>query len=76
MPLATPTLKQQIIDAFEAQMTKTENPEAAINDLADKLSKAIEAFVKSGDVNTTVTGACATPAGPGTISGTGTGTIN
>ena len=41
MPLATPTLKQQIIDAFEAQMTKTENPEAAINDLADKPQKRL-----------------------------------
>jgi hypothetical protein len=76
MALATAALKNSIKAAFKDQSTKTDDPVAALDDLADKLSKAVESFIKTGTVNTSVSGACATPAGPGTITGSGTGTIS
>ena len=50
------------------------------DDAAAKVAAAIatrvDAYIKTATitVNTTVTGICATPAGPGTITGTGSGT--
>lgn len=76
MALVKETLKTGIVAAFMAQSEKKKNPEAALNDLADKLATAIDAYVKSGTVSTVVTGACATPAGAGTITGTGTGSVS
>jgi hypothetical protein len=76
MALVKATLASAIKAAFAAQSGKKDNPDAALSDLADKLATAIDAFVKSGDVTTTVTGTCATPAGAGTITGTGKGIIN
>jgi hypothetical protein len=76
MALVKSTLKSAILNAFKAQQSKEENPDGALDDLADKLSAAIESYVKSATVSTTVTGACATPAGPGTITGSGTGTLS
>jgi hypothetical protein len=49
--LVKETLQTAIQAAFTAQMNKTENREAAISDLADKLATAIDAFVKSAQVN-------------------------
>ncbi|MDR3226043.1 MAG: hypothetical protein LBT56_00025 [Prevotellaceae bacterium] len=66
MALIQSILKTEIKAAFMAQANKTENPESALNDLADKLATAIDAFVKSG----IVTGTCQTPSGAGTIQGT------
>lgn len=52
-------------------------PAVAMGNLADELATVIDAYIKtatvSTSVSTTVTGACATPAGPGTIEGTGSG---
>ena len=65
MALVKETLKTAIFAAFKAQQSKTENPDAALNDIADKLATAIDTYIKSG----TVTGTCDTPAGAGTIAG-------
>lgn len=76
MALVKDTLKAGILAAFKAQQKKEADPDAALNDLADKLATAIDTYIKSGTVTTVVTGACATPAGPGTINGSGTGSVN
>ena len=65
MALVKETLRTAIFAAFKSQITKTDNPEAALNDLSEKLAAAIDAYITSG----TVTGTCATPAGAGTIAG-------
>lgn len=44
--------------------------------VAEMLSYAIEKYVKSLTVSTTVTGSCTSPAGAGTITGTGTGSLS
>ncbi len=76
MALVKDTLKTQIEAAFKAQSSKKDKPEDALADLADKIATAIDSYVKSATVNTAVTGTCATPAGPGTITGTGNGTLS
>jgi len=76
MALVKATLKTGLFSAFKAQQSKEDNPDGALNDLADKLATAIESYVKSAMVSTTVSGTCATPAGPGTIVGSGTGTLS
>jgi hypothetical protein len=43
---------------------------------AKKMASIIYNFVVSATVTTTVTGTCATPAGAGTIAGTGTGSLS
>jgi len=65
MALIKEILKTAIYAAFKSQITKKENPDAALEDLSDKLATAIDAYIKTG----TVTGACITPTGPGTITG-------
>ena len=76
MPLVKNTLESAIFAAFKAQQNKKDNPDGALQDLAGKLATAIDNYIKSGDVSTTVTGTCATPAGAGTITGSGTGKIS
>lgn len=75
MALNTVSLKTAIKNLLQ-EMVQENDSESGMDTFADKLSKAMETFVKSGTVNTTVTGTCATPAGAGTISGNGTGTIS
>ncbi len=48
---------------------------AASATFADQASTAIDAYIKSGSVTTTVTTVVATSGGPGTGVGTGTGAI-
>lgn len=50
MALVKATLKNAIKSAFQDQTSKTDNPAAALDDLADKIATAIDAFVKSGTV--------------------------
>jgi len=72
MALVKDTLKAAIYSAFAEARTKTDNPEEAMNTLADRIATAVDTFVKSGTVSTTVTGTC--PAGA--VNGTGTGSIS
>jgi hypothetical protein len=76
MALVKEILRTAIEAAFSAQSGKKENPAAALSDLADKLATAIDTYIKSATVSTTVTGACTTPAGAGTIAGKGTGGLS
>ena len=46
------------------------------DEAAEKLAEVIFNFVASATVTTTVSGACETPSGPGTITGTGTGSLS
>lgn len=85
MPLQTAVLKATIENALNEQSKqpsrgnpKTELEKAADDqilksnsELAEALSKAIEAFVKSGTVNTTVV----TSGSPSSHTGTGVGNI-
>lgn len=50
MPLVKPDLKAQIRAAFDAQRSNTDDPEAALDDLADKLTEAIDAYIKSATI--------------------------
>lgn len=72
MALVKDTLKAAIYAAFAEARTKTDDPEAAMNRLADQIATAIDTFVKSGTVSTVVTGTC--PAGA--VNGTGTGSMS
>jgi len=54
MPLMTPKLIQDIKKAFEAQKKNTGNQDAAIAKIALDLAMAIDSYVRSGTVITTV----------------------
>ncbi|MDR2652135.1 MAG: hypothetical protein LBC68_07455 [Prevotellaceae bacterium] len=51
MALNKEILKTAVFAAFKSQQNKTENPDGALNDLASKLAEAIDAFIKSAQVN-------------------------
>lgn len=73
MALVKEVLKTAIVKAFNDQRSKDNNPEGAIDNLADQLATAIDAYIKSGVVTTTVTGSSATG---GPVTGSGTGNIS
>ncbi|MBN2669991.1 MAG: hypothetical protein JXR60_12290 [Bacteroidales bacterium] len=68
MALDKISLKSSIKQAFNDQRSNTNDPDAALDDLAAKIADAVEVFVKSGTVNTTVetTGTAAAQTGTGT----------
>lgn len=70
--LNTPALEQAIQEAFDFDSEVDVNPAEARARQARKIANAIEAFVKSGEVNTNVTGASATG---GAVQGVGKGNI-
>ena len=72
MALNKPAL-QATIKALMLDMKTKEI--ASFDEFAQRLADAIDVYVKTGTITTVVTGVCATPVGPGTISGSGTGTI-
>jgi len=81
MPLMTPKLISDIQKAFDAQKENTGNQDAAIMQLSQALAMAIDSYVRSGLVITSVTtnpgqAVLAPPPGAGsTVSpGTGNGT--
>lgn len=76
MALNKEILKTQIKDAFISQLDKEQNTLLCIDDLAGKIASAVDVYVRSAIVTTTVTGTCATPSGAGTIVGTGTGNLS
>lgn len=68
--------KTALKTGIEGLLTDMRTKEEISDDyFADQLSTLIEAYVKSGTVNTMVTGTCATPAGAGTITGQGQGNL-
>ena len=64
--------KTALKTALENVFKKSNSPSEAASAIAD----AIDAFVKTASVSTSVTGTCATPAGSGTIEGAGTGSLS
>lgn len=50
MALVKPVLKEQIRKAFKDQLSNTDDPEGALNDLADKLATAIDDYIKSATI--------------------------
>ncbi len=76
MALNKDILKAGIVSAFKSQLNKEDNIEACISDLSDQIAQAVINAITMADVITNVTGTCATPAGAGTIVGTGFGNLS
>jgi hypothetical protein len=75
MALNKAGLEAAILAALTKQANKTnasDDPAVSRQELASDIATAIETFVKSGLVSTTVTGT--SPSGP--VTGTGTGSIS
>jgi len=72
MALNKAILKTQL-KALQQEMKGREDD--SMDYYAEQLATIIDAYIKTATVSTTVTGSCATPAGPGTIAGTGTGVL-
>lgn len=53
MALNKAQLKASIKAAFVSQAEKTENPEAALDDLAGKIADAIDSYVKGASITAT-----------------------
>lgn len=71
MPLNKIILKKDIKAILTDLAERTENQDDAIDDYATAMANAIDKFVRSGDVNTTVV----TAGSPAAHTGTGTGKI-
>lgn len=76
MPLVKSALEQMILAAFEKQAGKTDekdDPKKSREELAADLASAIDTFIKSGTVNTTITGVDGTGS---PVTGTGVGSVS
>lgn len=72
MALDKATLQQGIFELFNSLSDSDETMEEKDNRIASTLATLIEAYVKSGDISTTITGSV-----DGTkVTGTGSGTLN
>ena len=69
-------LKTALLAAQEKNQKDGVSVDTALGNLADEIATQVDAYIKTATVSTTVTGACATPAGPGTIEGTGSGGLS
>ena len=72
MSLNKATLHAQIKQAFLDQKNKTDNPDAAIEDIAAKLSTAIDNYVRG--INVASVPVLTSPSGP--VTGTITNTVS
>ena len=72
MALVKQTLKTDIKSILNSLKTKTDQAQA-IDEFADRLATAIDNYIKTATVNTTVTGSSASG---GAVTGTGTGTLS
>lgn len=76
MSLQLSTLKAQIKSAFTTAMqNESGDADAVATQLANDIGDAVDDFVKSGTVSTSVTVTGVTP-GPGSAVGTGTGSVS
>lgn len=73
MALDKATLQAGIKAAFDKQKNETSDRDACLAKIAEDIANAIDTYVKSGTVATTVTG---TIVSGGAVTGTGTGTIS
>lgn len=69
MALDKATLKNEIKSLMQDMLQKEQS---SIDEFATRLSDAVDTYVKTATVSTTVTGTCST----GPITGTGTGTLS
>ena len=72
MALVKQTLKTEIKSILNSLKNKTDQAQA-IDEFADRLATAIDNYIKTATVNTTVTGSSASG---GPVTGTGTGTLS
>lgn len=75
MALVKTVLEAEILAAMAKQASKTgenDNPEVSRKEFAADLANAIDAYIKSGSVNTVVTGTSPS----GAVTGTGVGNIS
>jgi hypothetical protein len=72
MALNKTVLKQELKTLQQDMKTREDD---SMEHYAEQLATIIDNYVKTATVSTTVTGTCATPAGPGTIAGNGIGTL-
>ena len=72
MALVKQTLKTEIKSILNSLKTETDQAQA-IDEFADRLATAIDNYIKTATVNTTVTGSSASG---GAVTGTGTGTLS
>ena len=73
MPLDKPKLIADILNLFNDESDVEVKPAEARQRQAQRLADAIEAYVKSGDVNTVLTGSSLTG---GAVTGTGKGKLS
>ena len=73
MALDKTSLKASIKQAFNDQRSNTNDPDGAIDDLASKIADAVDLFVKSGSVSTSVSTVITGTSPSGAVTGTGTG---
>lgn len=66
-------LKTALLAAQAKNQKDGVSVDTALGNLADEIATQVDAYIKTATVSTTVAGICATPAGPGTIEGTGSG---
>jgi ElaB/YqjD/DUF883 family membrane-anchored ribosome-binding protein len=66
MALNLTQLSSEIESALNAAYAETDDSKAAQTKLAKSIATAIDKYVRAG----TVVGTCATPSGPGTVTGT------
>ena len=72
MALVKQTLKTEIKSILNSLKTETDQAQA-IDEFADRLATAIDNYIKTATVNTTVTGSSVSG---GAVTGTGTGTLS
>ena len=66
-------LKTALLRAPAKNQNDNVNIDTALGNLADEIAAAVDKYIKTATVSTTVTGTCATQSGAWTIAGTGTG---
>lgn len=72
MPLVKATLQTQIQTLLDDLVTQTDNPEASRQQFAADLATAIDTYIKTALVSTTVIGTSPS----GAVTGTGTGSLS
>lgn len=69
-------LKTALLKAQAKNQKDGVSVDTALGNLADEIATQVDAYIKTATVSTTVTGTCATPAGAGTIQGSGSGGLS
>lgn len=76
MALVKDALKTQIIQGLQNIHPNKDDPNGAINAFAEVIASAVDTFVKTATVTVQPGQAVTTPAGPGSTSSPGTGSLS